>query len=145
MNEEAITDQLIGAVQNSVFSEAPFCHLMMRRLFANELYEKMQLLMPPDAAYHELRHRDALQPDGTSARLEFGFGKRELEQLDPEQKVFWETIGRALRSPKLVQAFREALRPGLERRFKDRWREFEVNPTPLLVRDLCGYKISIHQ
>lgn len=145
MNAEAIVDQLIGAVQNSVSSEIPFCHRILQHLFANELYEKMQRLMPPDASYHELRHRDAIQLDGSSARLEFGFSQRELQKLAPEQMSFWETIGMALRSQRLVQAFREALRPGLERRFGNRWHDFEVNPTPLLVRDLRGYKISIHQ
>lgn len=144
MNGEAIIEHLIGAVQSSVLSETPFCHRVMERLFEVEIYEKMQLLMPPDAAYHELRHPDAIQPNGTSARLEFGFSQRELEKLNPEQKEFWGKIGMAVHSPRLLQAFREALRPGLERRFKERWREVEVNPMPRLVRDLCGYKINIH-
>lgn len=144
MKKEDVSECLIKAVQSSVLSGSPFCHRVMERLFEDGVYQKMQALMPPNEAYHELRHQDALQPDGTSARLEFCFSERELVQLSPEQKEFWEAIGGALRSPELMQTFREALRPGLERRFKERWCEVEVDPKPRLIRDLCGYRIGIH-
>jgi hypothetical protein len=145
MNKLSIKDHLIESVRRSEFSEIPFCHRMIQEIFSNDVYDKMQLLLPPNGAYHELRHRDAIQPDGTSARLEFGFSSRELENLEPEQKEFWTSMGLILRSPDLIEAFREALIPGLEERFKQKWRDIVVTPTPLLVRDLLGYKISIHQ
>jgi hypothetical protein len=56
----------------------------------------------------------------------------------------WSTVGRALCSAQVREAFREGLAPGLEKRFGKRYREIGIYPIPILTRDVPGYKIGIH-
>lgn len=137
-------EPLLAAVTAAEVCKEPFVHIRLAGVFPEAVYRALLAHLPQDASYHELRHDDAIQPDGKSARLRFSFGDKEMAALPPEQRAFWQRVLLALRDPALEQAFREKLKTGLHERFRDSLSEIVLRPVPELVRDLAGYRIGAH-
>jgi len=122
----------------------PFVHLRLAQAFPDPLYRSLRAHLPGQRHYHELRHADAIQPDGKSARLRFSFGEKEMTGLPPEQRAFWRRVLLALRDPALEKAFRDKLKSGLNERFRDSLGDVVLRPVPELIHDLTGYHIGAH-
>ncbi|MFT5469734.1 MAG: hypothetical protein ACI8UO_004856 [Verrucomicrobiales bacterium] len=60
--------------------------------------------LPDPEAYEDLRHRDAIQADGTSARLHLILTPDSLAELPPAIRDFWLPIHAALSSPDVKNA-----------------------------------------
>jgi hypothetical protein len=139
--ESELLQSFCAAVDRTTVLEDPFTHFLIENPFPPQIYEAVLRNLPESKYYKELRHRDAIQSDGTSSRLEFGLNEKNIEILPASQRVFWQTIGKVLRSRVLEFSVRRLLDAGLAYRFGDRRNRLCLNPTPLLTRDVTGYKI----
>ena len=139
-----VESEFVAAVDHSALREHPFDHIYMEDLLDPETYAALLAAMPDRKYYHELRHRDALRPDGRSTRLRMYLYPELLERLPDEQRRAWMPIAEALCSEKLEDAFKNKFRAALEHRFKKPVERIELYPIPILLRDLPGYRIGIH-
>jgi hypothetical protein len=135
---------LAARVDATPLQTAPFDHIYMDRVFPPGYYARMLRMLPATDRYRELRHRDALQPDGRSARRKFYLFPEHVMLLPREQRAFWLALSRQLRSRALQEAFKRKFRGALERRFGRPVEELSFYPVPMLLRDLGGYRIGIH-
>jgi len=142
----AITEHIALAVQRSLHRDAPFPHLQLANVFPADIYAAMVEAMPVPQDYRPMSARTKY------TRLEGGGGTRTKIDLFPEfirhlpapKQPVWRAVGRALCSAEVRDAFRQALSPGLEKRFGPAYRELGLYPIPILTRDVPGYEIGIH-
>src|SRR2546423_1060864 len=144
----ALADSLIGHLTKTIgaapLDSAPFDHVSVPQAFPPELYEKMMRALPATKFYGELQHADARVPDGHSARRKLELRPAPLRRLPAEQRELWNEIAAALNSPEVETAFKNRFTAALEKRFRRPPRELHFHPAAMLLRDLGGYKISIH-
>ena len=113
--------------------------------FAEDLYKKILANLPPDEAYMELRHGDAIRSDGTSSRLVFPLKQERIRPtFAGEAREFWLDFSDILRDAALRDLFKRALEPELRKRFRAPVAEITALPAPMLMRDLGQYRIRIH-
>lgn len=137
-------DHLLATVETAAFSDDPFVHVRLHDAFPESFYAEMLARLPADRSYSELRHADAIQSDGRSTRLQFGFSARELAGLEAPARQFWSEVRAMLMDRRLETALRRALAPGLRQRFADKADRVSIRPVLALVRDLDGYRIRVH-
>lgn len=137
-------EPLLAAVNAAEVVTDPFVHIQLSSVFPETTYRALLAHLPEHQHYQELRHADAIQPNGKSARLRFAFGDKEVAALPPQQRAFWQRVLQALRDPALEKAFREKLKADLHERFRDSLSEIILRPVPELIRDLTGYRIGAH-
>src|SRR5215475_10574364 len=77
------TLDFLPRVENTVRQDHPFPHVYLEGLFAPEFYLRLLSNLPPTEAYRELPHRDAMQPDGRSARRKFYLFPEHIRLLSP--------------------------------------------------------------
>jgi hypothetical protein len=140
----SIEAEFVAAVDRSELRHQPFDHIYMEGVFDPESYADLLAAMPDRRFYHELRHRDALRPDGTSTRLRMYLYPELVRRLPASQRRVWMPVARALCSKELEQAFKDKFRATLEKRFGKPAEKIGVYPIPILLRDQPGYKISVH-
>ena len=141
---DSVEQQLVAAVERSEIRHHPFDHIVMDNVFESESYADLLAVMPDGRFYHELRHQDALRPDGTSTRLRLYLFPELLRGLPAGQRQMWTTIAAALSSPQLESAFKRKFRNALEERFGKPVERLGLFPIPILLRDQPGYRIGIH-
>ncbi len=139
-----LTLDLVGGVERSTLETAPFTHSYIEHVFPAEYYQRLLDLLPATHRYHELRHRDAMQADGHSARRKFYLFPEHIRRLPDEQRSLWLDLSRALRSRALQDAFKRQFRAVLERRFGRSIDRLSFYPVPILLRDFPGYRIGVH-
>ena len=59
---------LADRVAASPLRTAPFHHVYLKEAFAPDIYRRLLAALPELRRYRELRHREAMLPDGRSAR-----------------------------------------------------------------------------
>jgi hypothetical protein len=136
--------QLLESLESVAISDDPFVHFRVQNAFSESFYAELLSRLPEDKYYSELKHHDAMQSDGRSARLFFGFSARELARLDSESRDFWSGFRTMLMDRRLEAVIRRLLATGLERRFGEKATRVSVTPVPMLIRDLSGYRIRVH-
>ena len=135
---------LVGRVRSSGLERNPFDHVYLEDLFPPEYYRRLLDHLPETRRYRELRHREAMRPDGHSARRKFYLLPEHIMWLPAEQRAFWWELSRILRSSPLQDAFKSKFRAALEERFGRSIDRLSFYPVPMLLRDLRGYRIGIH-
>jgi hypothetical protein len=135
---------LVRRVESSTLETRPFDHIYMEEVFPAEYYRRLLGHLPDVRRYRELRNRDAIQPDGRSARRKLYLFPEVIALLPAGQRRFWLDLSRQLRSRALQQAFKQKFRGALERRFGRSIDRLWFYPVPMLLRDLGGYRIGIH-
>lgn len=135
---------LEACVQGTPLETKPFDHIYMEDVFPHAFYRGLLDRLPATNRYRELRHRDAMQADGQSARRKFYLFPEHTMLLPAAQRSFWSHLSRALRSPALQQEFKRKFRATLEARFGRSIDRLWFYPVPILLRDLGGYRIGIH-
>lgn len=135
---------LTNDLRRSPLLKDPFAHLEIRSAFSEATYSSILENLPEDKHYHELHHADALQPDGSSARLRFGFSGQEIATLPAKQQAFWSAIRVVMLNRQLEHTFRTVFRAALHERFGRDFKNLVLQPKLELIRDLNGYKIGIH-
>jgi hypothetical protein len=135
---------LAAVVSNARLVTHPFDHIYVEEAFPPEFYQELLSNLPDLSKYHELHHRDALMPDGRSARRRFWLYPEHIMMLPGRQRRFWSRLLRHLRSPELQDAFKHKFRNALEKRFGPDLKNLRLDLVAMLFRDLAGYKIRIH-
>jgi len=135
---------LIARLEATPLETAPFDHVYLEKLFPPAEYRRLLDHLPETRRYRELTHREAVQPDGSSARRKFYLLPEHIMWLPREQREYWRGLSRHLRSPALQEAFKSKFRVALEQRFGASIDKLRFYPVPMLLRDLGGYRIGIH-
>jgi hypothetical protein len=149
-----IVDSVVRAVEQSPLENSPFHHFRMINIFPPDVYQRMITNLPVREAYHDLRHKDADLPDGTSTRKMFEFFEEQFVKLPQEQLGIWAGIRDALYDDRVRRAIFFKLRVPIESRLGcenktlalrgNSWEDVEAYPRPALYRDEAGYKITPH-
>jgi hypothetical protein len=135
---------LVVAVTTAPLETKPFEHIYVERVLPQTYYADLLQRLPATRRYRELSHRDAMRPDGHSARRKFYLLPEHIRLLPREQRGLWRELSRVLRSRELQDAFKQKFRGTLERRFGRPIERLSFYPVPVLLRDLGGYRIGIH-
>jgi hypothetical protein len=135
---------LAALVETTPMDIAPFPHLELSNVFPAELYSEVIDNLPETRFYGELKHADALLPNGRSARRKLELRPARLRCLPSKLCVFWTAIAEALTSKMVMQAYRSKFSQILAERRSDSLVNAPFRPAAMLLRDLAGYKISIH-
>jgi len=135
---------IVRCVEATPLETRPFDHVYMEGVFPPGYYRELLARLPDIRRYRELRNRDAIQPDGRSARRKFYLYPEVIALLPAEQRAFWLELSRVLRSRALQEVFKGKFGSALERRFGRSIDRLWFYPVPMLLRDLGGYRIGIH-
>ena len=135
-----------ASIQAARAHEAPFHHLVLERVFPDDVYRAMLTAMPAASDYRPMSGRSKKNDlaDGTHTRVKIDLFPEYIRGLPPEKHAVWDVVGRALRSEDVKQAFVQRLAPGLSRRFGADFARTGMYPIPILTRDVPGYKIPPH-
>ena len=136
--------EIVARVEASTLHTWPFDHVYLEEFLPPSWYRRLLDALPETRRYREFRHRDAMQPDGTSARRKFYLYPEHLLFLPAPQRAVWRGVARALRSPALQAAFKRKFQGALERRFGRRIDRLSFYPLLILLRDFPGYRIGVH-
>src|SRR5918912_3639221 len=143
---QALIRHMAAAVDAAPAFDRPFRHLVLDRVFPDDVYAAMLELMPTAADYRALpgRHKENIRGDGSATRVKIDLFPEYTRHLPPAQRAFWSGIGQALCSDEVKEAFVRRLAPGLERRFGADYGSVDLYPVPMLTRDTSGYRIPEH-
>jgi len=141
-----LRDFVVAAVDAAPAFDTPFRHLVLERVFPDDVYTAMLVNMPAAADYRPMhgRSKGLDLADGTHTRVKIDLFPEYIRHLRPEKRAVWDIVGRALCSPALRDAFVRRLAPGLQRRFGPRYANVGMFPIPVLTRDIPGYLITPH-
>src|SRR5215475_1418413 len=81
--------EIIARVEASVLHTWPFDHVYLEEFLPPLWYRRLLDALPETRRYREFRHRDAMQPDGTSARRKFYLYPVHLFFLPAPQRAVW--------------------------------------------------------
>jgi hypothetical protein len=135
---------IVDRVEASALESVPFDHVYLDGFCSQETYDRLLDHLPDTGRYRELRHRQAIRPDGRSARRKFYLFPEHIALLPPAPRAVWLEVSRVLRSLALQDAFKRKFRRALETRFNRSIERLTFYPVPMLLRDLGGYRIGIH-
>ena len=143
---ENLSESIASSVQVARASEAPFYHLVIDRVFPDDVYNAMLTAMPGASDYRPMSGRSKGHDltDGTHTRVKIDLFPEYIRGLPPEKREVWDVVGRALCSRTVKRAFVERLAPGLRRRFGPGYDKVGMYPIPILTRDIPGYRIPPH-
>jgi hypothetical protein len=143
---ERLRDFLVASVDAARCSDAPFHHLVLDRVFPDEVYAAMLTHMPDASDYRPMhgRSKENDLPDGTHTRVKIDLFGEYIRYLPPKKRALWSVIGSALCSTAVANAFMRRLAPALAARFGPRYSDLRMYPVPVLTRDIPGYLIRPH-
>jgi hypothetical protein len=143
---ERLRDHVVGAVDMAPAFGAPFYHLVLDRVFSDDVYAAMLTSMPESADYRPMHGRSKGHDlaDGTHTRVKIDLFPEYIRHLPPEKRAVWDVVGRALCSSAVKEAFVRKLAPALARRFGPAYAKTGMYPIPVLTRDIPGYLITPH-
>src|SRR5208283_47775 len=126
--------------------DAPFIHLVLDRVFPDDVYAAMLANMPEASEYRPMHGRSKGHDlaDGTHTRVKIDLFPEYIRHLPSQKRAVWEVVGRALCSAPVRDAFVRRLAPGLGRRFGAGYSRVGLFPIPVLTRDIPGYLITPH-
>ncbi|HSI11043.1 MAG TPA: hypothetical protein VK961_03315 [Chthoniobacter sp.] len=139
-----LLSHLLNVVEQTPFEAEPWEHVCLSPVFPSDLYPEVIRHLPETRYYGELKHSDARLPSGESARRKLELRPAPLRQLPQAARTFWTEVAAALHSAELQQAFSSRFSAMLRQRFDMPIPEMPLRPVAMLLRDLGGYKISIH-
>ena len=143
---ERLSRAIAASIDGAPVGEAPFFHLVLDRVFPDDVYAAMLSAMPVAADYRPMSGRasglDA--PDGTHTRVKIDLFPEYIRHLPPEKRAVWDVVGRALCSAEVKAAFVRRLAKPLTRRFGANYTRTAMYPIPILTRDIPGYRIDPH-
>jgi hypothetical protein len=143
---ERLRDFIVTSVDAAPAFETPFAHLVLDRVFPNDVYALMLANMPEASDYRPMHGRSKGHDlaDGTHTRVKIDLFPEYIRHLPPQKRALWDVVGRALCSRSVRDAFVRRLAVPLERRFGNRYAKTGMYPIPVLTRDIPGYLITPH-
>ena len=141
-----VVEFMVAAIDAAGEDAEPFHHLKLASVFPQAIYQAMLASMPEPRDYRPMsgRTRYTRTADGLGTRTKIDLFPEFIRHLPEFKRPVWRTVGRALRSAEVREAFRWRLAPALEQRFGGRYRSIGLYPVPILTRDVPGYEIGIH-
>jgi hypothetical protein len=139
-----ITRQLVSVIEARPLATDPFDHLVLQQPLPPRDYPALLAALPPDRYYRELRHSDALLPDGHSARLQFPLLPANIARLPPPTRATWRAVAQAAAAPAVIEALRGRFAAALSQASGKPATQLRLRPYLTLFRDLGGYRIAIH-
>ncbi|HEV2624797.1 MAG TPA: hypothetical protein VGV62_06725 [Xanthobacteraceae bacterium] len=143
---DRLRDFIVTSIDSAAPSQTPFTHLVLDRVFPDDIYALMLANMPELADYRPMHGRSKGHDlsDGTHTRVKIDLFPEYIRHLPPQKRAVWDLVGRALCSRPVKQAFIRRLAAPLERRFGARYAKVGMYPIPILTRDIPGYLITPH-
>jgi hypothetical protein len=143
---ENLSSSVAASVDAASSFDAPFTHLVLDRVFPEEVYAQMLANMPEANDYRPMHGRSKGHDlaDGTHTRVKIDLFPEYIRHLPPQKRAVWDIVGRALCSRPVKEAFVRRLAPALERRFGSGYAKTGMYPIPILTRDIPGYLITPH-
>ncbi len=143
---EKLAAFVANSVDNARAVETPFFHTEFDRVFPDDVYRDILRLMPVTRDYRPMhgRSKGLDLEDGTHTRVKIDLFPEYIRNLPVEKRALWDTVGRALCSEPVKQAFMRKLGPGLKKRFGEGFAGVDMYPIPILTRDIPGYSIPPH-
>jgi hypothetical protein len=143
---EQLRDFVVTSVDAARAFDAPFYHLVLDRIFPDDVYSAMLANMPDASDYRPMHGRSKGNDlaDGTHTRVKIDLFAEYIRHLPPQKRAVWQNVGHALCSAAVRDAFIRRLAPALERRFGPRYANVGMYPIPVLTRDIPGYLITPH-
>src|SRR5277367_2702289 len=143
---ERLGDFVAASVEASPAFETPFYHLVLDRIFPDDVYAAILANMPETSDYRPMHGRSKGHDlaDGTHTRVKIDLFPEYIRHLPPQKRAAWDIVGRALCSRPVKEAFVRRLAPALERRFGAGYAKTGMYPIPILTRDIPGYLITPH-
>ena len=142
--KDLIAGHVASAIRSTNVDAVPFQHLELQGVFPPDFYREMLENLPETRQYGELQHADARLPNGRSARRKLELRAPRLRHLPARQREIWTAVSCALLSEEVRAAYCEKFATALDARFQGPHRAIKLHPAAMLLRDLGGYKISIH-
>jgi hypothetical protein len=135
-----------AAVDAAPASDTPFLHLVLDRVFPDDVYAAMLANMPEADDYRPMHGRSKGHDlaDGTHTRVKIDLFPEYIRHLPAQKRALWDVVGRALCSREVTDALVRRLAPALRRRFGERYAQVGFFPIPVLTRDIPGYLITPH-
>jgi hypothetical protein len=143
---ERLRDFIVASVDSASAYDAPFTHLVLDRVFPEDVYAAMVANMPEIADYRPMHGRAKGNDlaDGTHTRVKIDLFPEYIRHLPGEKRAWWQVVGGALCSGAVRQAFMRRLASALTRRFGSGYADTGMYPIPVLTRDIPGYRITPH-
>ena len=143
---ERLRDFVVTSVDATLPNDTPFTHLVLDRVFPDDVYAAMLANMPEAADYRPMHGRAKGHDlaDGTHTRVKIDLYPEYIRHLPAEKRAVWDIVGRALCSAAVRDAFVRRLAPALQRRFGPAYSKVGMYPIPVLTRDIPGYLITPH-
>ncbi len=143
---ERLRDFVVTSVDAAPIYDTPFVHLVLERVFPDDVYAAMLAHMPDASDYRPMHGRSKGNDlaDGTHTRVKIDLFPEYIRHLPQHKRVVWDIVGRALCSGAVRDAFMRRLARPLERRFGPNHRKTGMYPIPVLTRDIPGYLIRPH-
>jgi hypothetical protein len=143
---ERLRDFVAASVDAAAVSATPFYHLVLDRVFPDDVYAAMLANMPAGSDYRPMHGRSKGHDlaDGTHTRVKIDLFPEYIRHLPREKHAVWDVVGRALCSRPVKEAFMRRLALPLERRFGPPYATTGMFPIPVLTRDIPGYLITPH-
>lgn len=141
-----VVDSIVASVDAASVDRKPFYHLKLRNISPTDVYDAMVEAMPEARDYRPMHGRSKVNGvvDGTHTRVKIDLFPEYIRHLPAAKLAVWKTVGAALCSEPVKQAFRRKLAPALENRFGKDFMSVGMYPIPILTRDIPGYKIPPH-
>jgi hypothetical protein len=137
---------IAAAIDGAQQKDQPFFHLQLANILPPELYAQMVDCMPNREDYRLMsgRTKSTRTNDGDGTRIKLDLFPEYIRHLPAQKKEVWTSVGMALCSKEVRDAFVRRLAPGLQRRFGPGYAQVGMYPIPILTRDRPGYRIGIH-
>lgn len=145
---------VFSAVKTASVDRDPFAHFRLEKIFPESVYQTLINNLPNPNLYHEIRHQDALRPDGTSTRTMLEFHDEEFARLDKDSSRIWSAVRDVLCAPELQELIFEKFALEINERVDSTIEQMKLTrneagrivayPRPALYRDAAGYRITPH-
>src|ERR1700745_3664074 len=116
---DRLRDFIVTSIDGATPSDMPFTHLVLDRVFPDDVYASMLANMPEVTDYRPMHGRSKGHDlaDGTHTRVKIDLFPEYIRHLPPQKRAVWDVVGRALCSRDVRDAFIRRLGPALMRRF----------------------------
>lgn len=142
----ALIEHIVRAIDAAAVVSEPFYHLEFTGIFPEGIYASMLDALPRSDEYRPMHGRSKGNDlaDGTHTRVKIDLFPEYIRHMPQAQRSIWRSVGDALCSDEVKNAFRRKLAPALEQRFGADGQSVEMYPIPILTRDIPGYRITPH-
>lgn len=141
---ESLAQEIAKSIDETPLQQEPCDHVQLSGLFPEDVFKGMLDHLPEPRFYVDMKVARGMRPDGRSARTRILMLPPIIAGLPREQREFWSDVVGALRSPLVATALQRKFADTLSARFGCPATEVRMYPYIMLMRDLAGYRIGVH-